>query len=541
MKITTRPFFTMVQHLRNIIFLLLFVLPGSATWSPEDYLDSIGTPYGSTTNDALSVAQRDASADFISQEKLQEFAVQMNNSWDRLGGIEHSTVTDDQFLADADLIFRIHKGIYSNKSVLLGSTVNGRRINRQLTTIRKFSVNQPFVDSVPSTASSIRIFVDSVTNGTSRPGDHYYWVGGDVSDFNLRRSRVRRLSAYCNALEIVHYDRETKKAFRTENITWSIHPSLSRQYFVYIYPREHGSPLCYVPGRYGDSLFLKEHGDLSQRLMRATSDHLATTWIGKIDQGDLNLGNPGNVLPKIHIVNSTVIQNNVYFNDVVNAFSKYYGTQKWCERRSLWLQAEEAFEQSLVAYNNFGLLLSITALASSTIISIVIVRKASNGELAVLVMEGFVVLLFLIVLSHALAVYSRADDYVYDYEVRQTTLSQYFNDSNNSVIRVRGFFQRREGIVGKRHGAPVMLIVAEVCVIISSLVLLDNIIRLLWNRLKNRQDRMCSRIKKFRFNRNENSVNERDSDVGSKCRRDSIGSTGEDAKAMKLSNEDGSQ
>ena len=237
MKITTRPFFTMFQHLCNMIFLLLFVLPGSAAWSPEEYFHSTGTLYGPNTVDKLSIQQRAVSTDFISQEKLQEFAVQMNNSWDRLGGIDHSTVTDDQFLTEADLIFRIYKGIYSNKSV----------------------------------------------------------------------------------------------------------------------PQE--------------------------------------------------------------------------------------------------------------------------------------------------------------------AVLLNGRDYVYDYEVRPTTLSQYFNDSNNSVIRVQGFFRRREALVGKRHVAPVMLIAAEVCVIFSSLIVFGNILRLLWNRLKTFQDRMCTRIKKFIFNGNETSVDEGDFDVGSRFRR----------------------
>ena len=205
---------------------------------------------------------------------------------------------------------------------------------------------------------------------------------------------------------------------------------------------------------------------------------------GTIFQEDLNSGNPGNIAPKLHFVNSTTTGNSPYFFDIQKAWSNYYGIQNLGERRTLWLQAEEAFEQSLAAYDNFGfLLLSITALVSSTIIAIVTVKKASRGEFAVVVVKGFVVLLFLIVVTHALAVYSRGDDFVVDYEVRQRMLGYYYDDPDYK-IQVWGFFQFREALVGKRRKVPGMLVDAEVCAIIACIVVFGKIIRLLWNRKK---------------------------------------------------------
>ena len=194
----------------------------------------------------------------------------MNNSWDRLGRVDHSTANDEQLPHEVDAIFRIHKGINSNKSVLVDGIVDRIRINRKLTTIRKITVNQPFVEDINSTASSVREFVYSVTNDTSRPGDSYYWAGGGIMDFDIRRSRVKSLHAYCNELMIVYLDKVTDKPMRTENITWVIRVSDIYNYYVYIYPAERGSSLC---SNGGNSLFLKAHGGYSQRLMRLESDH----------------------------------------------------------------------------------------------------------------------------------------------------------------------------------------------------------------------------------------------------------------------------
>ena len=344
------------NHLCIICFFLL-VAPGNSLWSREEYLDSGGTPFEPVSPvDSLSAEPRAVSADFISREQLQEFDVQMANLHDRLGGVDHSTVIDDEFRREIDVIFRMHKGIHSNRSVLNDGVVQGRRINRRLMNLRRFSINQPFVESIPLTASSIRKFAYSIANGTLRPGDKYAWPGGRMTDFNLTRHRVKRLTAYCSELKIDHVDRETRTPFRTENITWIIRRAGVRRYLVYIYPAERGSPLC--SWQNGDSLFFKDHGNFSQRLLRFESDHLQKTSFGKIEQDDLNLGNPGNVFPKIIVVNSVVFPNKVYFPDIQKAVSDYDGTQKWMERKTLWLQAEDAFEQSLAAYNNSGFLFS---------------------------------------------------------------------------------------------------------------------------------------------------------------------------------------
>ena len=474
----------------SLFLLVLLVLPGNARWHQKNQFDSTGFGYSPNSTSGSPWTRSTYNGPFISREALKEFNVQVNNSWERLGGVDHTHANDDQFPNDVDVIFRIHRGIHSNKSVLNTGILGGFRVDRKIKTIRKITVNQPFVESIPSSASSIRKFVDDITNGTSQPKDRYMWDGGYISDFNLTKSRVKRIHAECNELQITYYDKETFEPLRTENITWVIHrPDTDwYSYYVYIYPAEHGSPLCGDMDKGGgDGLFLKEHGALSQRLTRITSDHLPLTQQGRIFPEDLNSGNPGNIAPKLHYVNSTLATTgyiSIYYFDIQSAVSNYYGDQRKGQFRTLWLQAEDAFEQQLAAYNNVGfLLLSITALVSSTIIAIVTSRKASRGEYAVVVVEGLVVVLFLYVLSHALVVYSRENDFVVDYGIEQNTVG-YYEDDEDYDVEVRGYFQVREAIAGKRHNVPGLLVAAEVCAIIASLIVFGNIIRLLWNRKK---------------------------------------------------------
>ena len=396
----------------SLTLLFLLISPGSAKWKREDYCDSTGTRH--TPFSTVETRQmRAATNDYITREDLQEFGRQMNNSWDRLGGVDHSTFNDFEFPNEVDVVFRIHMGIKSNEPVLKDVIFNKNLRNGKLITVQMITVNQPFVDSVPPTASAVRKFADDITNRTSRPGDVYWWVGGQIMDFNLTKSRVRQVSGECSEFEIHHPDGSI------ERIAWFFLVSDTDKYTVYIFPSEHGSPLCgLVEDRTrGDSLFLKDHGDLSQRLIRSSSDHLSPNYPGTIHEIQMNSGKSS---PSKHYVNDTKNSHNeVYFRDVQRAWSDYYGTQKWTEQRSLWLKAESEFESALAAYDNFGfLLLSITALVSSTIVAVVTVKKATIGELAVVFVELIVIILFLYVLSHALVVFSRGDDYVVDYEIR---------------------------------------------------------------------------------------------------------------------------
>ena len=82
----------------------------------------------------------------------------------------------------------------------------------------------------------------------------------------------------------------------------------------------------------------------------------------------------------------------------------------------------------------------------------------------------------LVILSRALIVFSRADDYI-DFEVRQKGL--YFHKNGCDYdIEVQGYFQRRESLAGKRYGIPFMLVFAEVFAAISLLFEVWNIFRL---------------------------------------------------------------
>ena len=83
----------------------------------------------------------------------------------------------------------------------------------------------------------------------------------------------------------------------------------------------------------------------------------------------------------------------------------------------------------------------------------------------------------LVILSRALIVFSHADDYIVDFEVRQKGLYFYKNGCDYD-IEVQGYFQRRESLAGKRYGLPFMLVFAEVFAAISLLFTVWNIFRL---------------------------------------------------------------
>ena len=131
-----------------------------------------------------------------------------------------------------------------------------------------------------------------------------------------------------------------------------------------------------------------------------------------------------------------------------------------------------------VMYNISFLILNLTRLVSWTIQVVLTAKRSSKRELVIDIVEGLVVILFLSVLTHALIVLTRADDFVVDYNVSQETLHRY--EERN--ITVRGFFERRDVVVGKRNRLPMVLITTEVLAITSTLVVVGNIFRLLLNR-----------------------------------------------------------
>ena len=149
--------------------------------------------------------------------------------------------------------------------------------------------------------------------------------------------------------------------------------------------------------------------------------------------------------------------------------------------RDLLEQVEKEFERELAVYNNVSfLILSITGLVSSTILVVVTVKSASRRELLIVIVEGLVVVLFLSVVTHALIVFSRSDDYVVDYHVRQDTVHYY--EPRNATVE--GHFRIRDVVVGKRNSLPVVLITTEVLAIISTLIVVGNIVHLLSKRRK---------------------------------------------------------
>ena len=260
---------------------------------------------------------------------------------------------------------------------------------------------------------------------------------------------------------------------QTDNITWLFyHSKPEESYRVFVFPSEHGSPLC----EKGDSLLLRGHGENSQRILRTSSDHSPVTKIGPISEKDFN---PGNIRPRIFsfTTNNTMInRTNPFLFELLKLEGSKYGLLLGGMTRNMLIRAESEFEQELAMYNNVSfLILSLTGLVSSTVLVVVTTERLSKRELVIVIVEGLIVVLFLVVVTHSLIVFTRADDYVVDYYVSQKTV-QYFEEGNITVI---GSFKRREVTVGKRNGLPLVLITTEILAFASTVVVIGNIVRLI--------------------------------------------------------------
>lgn len=418
-----------------------------------------GPPHSSATTRQTSVP----TDDFISTATLILLKAEVENGLERLGESSFITDVDINFSNEVDVMYRIRKGIETADPVLEDGLSNDRLINQDITTFRSAHVTQPFTQAVPKSSQSLRAFVAEATNGTSRPGDFFYWMSGKIQDFNLtQNSRLVTLSMTCKTIAIIDF----KTDEMLDSFSWYTFTRGAYIYPLFMIPVEHVSALCG-----GDDLFFTEHGENSQRFWLSDTDYGKPQWVGNFTGEDTNAGGES------YEVKSEDGETSPYFHELQKTSNGYYGTQGLGVVRSIWLEAEAEFENSLSSYNNFAfLLLSLTALVSSTIIAVVTSRKAGKGELAVVLVEGIVVMLFFGVLTHALVAFSRPEDYVVDYQVNQKGV--HFHDD----ILVRSRFVRRISAFGKRLDRPNYLIAAVVLAALACLIVIGNVGRLFWNR-----------------------------------------------------------
>ena len=214
----------------------------------------------------------------------------MNNSRDRLRRKNDKKASDLTVPIEVDLNVCMYYGFNASAPVLRDGLLNGGIYNALMSSIQKTSINQPFVESLLSTVSSVRRFVQDGTNGTSKVGDTYTWSSSIMFDFNLTTSRVRAVVSFCYEMLVFFPDQ------RTDRITWIVyHSEIEGSYRLFVFASEYGSPLCYK----GDSLVLRGPGDNSQRIIRTSSYHLPLTIVGPISKKDCNLGN---IKPIIYFV-----------------------------------------------------------------------------------------------------------------------------------------------------------------------------------------------------------------------------------------------
>ena len=146
---------------------------------------------------------------------------------------------------------------------------------------------------------------------------------------------------------------------------------------------------------------------------------------------------------------------------------------------SLLHQAKKDYEHSLVAYNNFGVvLLSIPSVASSTIVAIATKRGSRRVEVAIVVMEAIVVSFFLIIFTYALVVFLPADDTFVFQDIRESTRQTSIQKYGR--IEVSGLHRERIIYISKTSNGPKLLIFAEIYAIFARMVVIGNLI--IWKR-----------------------------------------------------------
>ena len=84
-------------------FFLLASL-GNAAWNTEYYCCSYGTRHEPRSS-AETRQSRAATTEFITRKDLQEFQKQIDNFWECMGVIDHSTFHDLEFPNELDIVF----------------------------------------------------------------------------------------------------------------------------------------------------------------------------------------------------------------------------------------------------------------------------------------------------------------------------------------------------------------------------------------------------------------------------------------------------
>ena len=415
---------------------------------------------------------------YISIDLLQKFNKMIRGSYSKTQNrrLHTSIDTDNAFSEEVDLIFRVYKGINSSNPVLHNSRKYG---NNHVVHVYKYvQVNQPFVESSSKSANLVRSFVSKLSNGSyiyapenadDDENYHYHWVGGHVRLLSHNDSLLIGFTSKCSILQIQYSKSDPNKA---ERIAWEIFRNGGDfdNFSIAFFPMQHSSSLCG-----GDSQFFKEHPSRSQRLVQTFWSFWFTNIAsyGNIDEKDMNPGPTGEPAPRIVNINPS----SLYFREVLKLVRLYYADRQLNLAESTWISAREQFDHSLAAYNNFGfLLLSIMTLASSTIIAIVTANEAKLREILVVAVEAIVVLLFFIVITYVLVMFTKLDDFDVDNNLQKNTKHSY----NNIIIT--GVQQVQFVYVGKNYKIPITLLITELCAGVATTIVLGNLVRLLWKR-----------------------------------------------------------
>ena len=368
--------------------------------------------------------------------------------------------TGKTFPREVDVVFRIFMGINSSDPLLRTSKPFGGFVTDRI------QVNQPFIAQPPATAHSIQTLLERLSDGTSKFLFYYEWIGGEIVDSSHDNSFQSKLSTKCSTMGIRFSDG------RSNEISWEIISTLDG-FMLIIFPLQHASYLCG-----GDSLFFNDSSQMSQRLVftdlndsqtGSSLKRARTALYENIDEKDINSGSSA---PRIvHITTSSP-----YFRDIKEVVSEG-DLREYTSMHLLLSKAKEEFEYSLASYNNFGFaLLNIASLASSTIVAIATTRGSRRVESAIVVVEAVVVSFFLIVLTYVLLVFLRADSLFIIRNIDGS--SQHNTTHNHGKFEVSASYRERRIIVRKNLNWPVELVLAEICAVISMIVVLFNLVRL---------------------------------------------------------------
>lgn len=323
---------------------------------------------------------------------------------------------------------------------------NFNRNKRRYLAVSK-RLNEPFVDSVPSTVFRLADFIDNVSNDSFYYNDTefksaiLFFPGGHMSVHNLAFSRDHSLFQGCRTI----------KWYKNQTLQTSVpHFELFRQFPPYesvlvAMDRKNAPSFCG-----GSGMVFADHSEMGQRIWGNAGP---PTTVGTVTNDDLN---DGNTVVKLRAQDRFNLEK-IYDSD--------FGIQP-SRITDIIKDADAEYHRGVEQYDNVAfLILSIAAILSSTAVASVSPGRELDRILIVLV-EASVVYSFLAIVTRAMMVLLRREAYSLDITMIND-MNLTFGNAENIIIAHLNFSM---AIVGMRTTFPTKLVVTELVSVVAAVI-----------------------------------------------------------------------